>query len=679
MKSKLYLIILLSLSIGISSCVKKLPQLDEPPQVDDGTVFSTLVVEDNFNWETSSVVTSTIQTLSNTGTPIPYIKVSLFTDYKLLDGKEIISGFTDANGLYEIDYRFSAITDSLVIATNYIGFVSEVKIPVIDGHLEFVFGGIPDTTDEEPSAPSNKSALDTKIDLKALGKWKKDGKPEYLEKHGDHIEPNFLTELNDALPENQSVPENHSEYLDNNYKQYINITEEANVWVTFVSEGADYRNTLCYYTFDESKPPESLDDIDEATIVFPNASFKRSGGGLHSGDKVKIGQFSAGTSIGWLLIADGYDEKKKEVNDGENYFFSQKNLNPEDNTDDQQHIVLLKDASRDLFLIAFEDLKRPNGDNDFNDVVFYVTSNPVSAISSDNIPVMGAVYVDNDSDKDGVDNNSDDYPNDETKAFNNYYPSQGNYASLAFEDLWPSKGDYDFNDLVIGYNFNTITNAENKVVELEGDFVVRANGAGFKNGFGFELENILSSQVLSASEGDLQESYISLNANGTEAGQTNATFIVLDNAKNMNNGNWNTDPAGAYVPATNVIHIKVTFTAPIPLDQFGIAPFNPFIIINQERGRELHLANNPPTNLADLSYFGQFNDDSSVANGKYYKTKDNLPWAINFPSQFDYPIEKAAIATPYLKFIPWVESSGVSFADWYVNLGDDYRIPAFIY
>jgi hypothetical protein len=32
------------------------------------------------------------------------------------------------------------------------------------------------------------------------------------------------------------------------------------------------------------------------------------------------------------------------------------------------------------------------------------------------------------------------------------------YGTLAYEDLWPSKGDYDFNDLVVDYDFNIVKN-----------------------------------------------------------------------------------------------------------------------------------------------------------------------------------------------------------------------------
>ncbi len=58
----------------------------------------------------------------------------------------------------------------------------------------------------------------------------------------------------------------------------------------------------------------------------------------------------------------------------------------------------------------------------------------------------------------------------------NHFPASG-YGTPAFEDLWPSKGDYDFNDLVLDYHFEIITNTNNKVDRVKGTFIIKAFGA----------------------------------------------------------------------------------------------------------------------------------------------------------------------------------------------------------
>ena len=100
-----------------------------------------------------------------------------------------------------------------------------------------------------------------------------------------------------------------------------------------------------------------------------------------------------------------------------------------------------------------------------------------------------------DIDFDGIPDAQDDYPEDPLRAFNNYWPPQ--QATLAFEDLWPSIADYDFNDLILGYLFNPVTNANNELVEVFFNFEVKATGAGMSNGFGFSLPPISTYNGLS--------------------------------------------------------------------------------------------------------------------------------------------------------------------------------------
>jgi LruC domain-containing protein len=125
----------------------------------------------------------------------------------------------------------------------------------------------------------------------------------------------------------------------------------------------------------------------------------------------------------------------------------------------------------------------------------------------------------------------------------------------------------------------------------------------------------------------------------------------------------------------------VTTENPVSLNVTGTPPYNPFIIVNEERGREVHLADYPPTSLANIQYLGLEHDDSNIATGKYYKTQNNLPWGIDTPIPFDYPVEKAQIINTHLKFATWAESGGIVYTDWYENLtgyrnsGNVFQIP----
>jgi LruC domain-containing protein len=254
----------------------------------------------------------------------------------------------------------------------------------------------------------------------------------------------------------------------------------------------------------------------------------------------------------------------------------------------------------------------------------------------------------------------------------NFYPAHG-YGTLAYEDLWPAKGDYDFNDLVIDYQFEILMNQANYINQVKATFIIRAFGASYENGFGFQLSETVDADDLTVSGYSLTESFITLNPNGTEAGQSKATIIVYDNAYNemQHPGvgiGVNTEPSAPYVqPATLTVIIdfepnKYTY------NQLDIANFNPFIIVNKDRALEVHLPNYPPTDLADQSKFGMWDDDSDAGTGKYYLTANNLPWAIHIYESFDYPIEKQDIIWVHLKFAEWATSGGLLYPNWYKDL-----------
>jgi LruC domain-containing protein len=287
-----------------------------------------------------------------------------------------------------------------------------------------------------------------------------------------------------------------------------------------------------------------------------------------------------------------------------------------------------------------------------------------------------------DKDGDGISDMLDSYPNDPARAFINYSPATG-FGTLAFEDLWPSTGDYDFNDLVLDYRFKTITNASNKVSEVYATFVLRAIGAGMKNGFGFQLPGSgIAATDIEVTGFKLKEGIINLSPNGTESGQQKNTIIVFDNAYKIMpfSGGFgvNVQPGATFVqPDTTVISLCFKPNT-YSIEDVGIANFNPFLIVNLDRGREIHLPDHPPTSLANPAFFATGNDNSTPATGRYYKTATNLPWAIRISSGYDYTIEGAQITAACLKFGAWAESSGLQFPDWYMDISG-YRNVSYIY
>ncbi len=254
-----------------------------------------------------------------------------------------------------------------------------------------------------------------------------------------------------------------------------------------------------------------------------------------------------------------------------------------------------------------------------------------------------------DSDEDGIIDFYDEYPNDGEKAYDTYTPSVYGWGTYAFEDLWPNKGDYDFNDLVINYRYTHVYNSSDLIVETYLTYTVKHVGGSHHNGFGIELD-MDEALIASVTGSDLTAGIVTLNAKGLEAGQAKPVVILFDDAQTL-------------YKVSSDLELVITYVSPIATAEFGTK--NPFMFINLDRGREVHLSNRPPTSLANTDLFGTGDDTSDPETGRYYRSSNNLPWGLDIIHDFVYPKEKVAIIQGYNKFANWAESGGETYKDWY--------------
>ena len=261
--------------------------------------------------------------------------------------------------------------------------------------------------------------------------------------------------------------------------------------------------------------------------------------------------------------------------------------------------------------------------------------------------VFTELLEDPDTDGDGILDRDDSYPDEADKAFEMFTPSKYGWGTVAFEDLWPSNGDYDLNDLAVNYRVIAVLNAQNLAVQL--DFLINVTSirAAYTNGFGIEIETLAPSQIQSVTGNLLKHNYISQNANGTEAGQENAVIIIFDDPYEMRN---------------NETRISVKLTTPLTTNELGSAPFNPFLIIDKTREREVHLPNGHTTALGTKNF--QINGVNRDEDGNYLND-NGLPWAINIVHDFKVPKEKVSVIDAYNHFDKWAISGGGQYKDWY--------------
>lgn len=660
-KLSIILLSFVTVSLFLASCRK-----DANDSGVEITSLNNLVVDPSFTFQTSKDVTIKIEMLDNNNGPVSGMRVDVYTAVPDSGGKRIMSGITDAQGKFQSEYKIPAYMNSLAVGTDAVGFVRMQTVAVQNGVMHCILGGKQLKSSLKRSGEYFVKSINSVF--VPLAAYDALGVPKNILPKNDIIDATMLKDINATLPEGKTLPSSHPRYVAPGVEQNLILKEACNVWVTFVSEGAGYKNVLGFYTYNSKTPPTSVSQIDSIHIVFPNTSFTNSGGGLSAGNKVYLGQFAPGTEIGWVLVSDGF--RNGTLTNGNWIMYSDKQFNKESNPDLRQHFVLCNDIGRGKFLLSVEDIDRESfSDNDFNDAIFYVTADPIQAVDVSNVPLPD--YTQNDSDKDGVSDNFDDYPKDPDRAFNNYYPSEGTYGTIAFEDMWPLKGDYDFNDMVVDYNFNQVTNGQNKVVEVIGKCALRAMGAEFSNGFGFQLP--VSPDMVSSFKGSkITGTKIDLLANGTEAGQKKATMVLFDNGYKLLSPGLGAQigvntTIGEKLQTPDTLSIAFSFTKPVALSEVGIPPYNSFIFINGDRAHEVHLINNPPTDKANLGLFGTGDDKSDPAAGRYYTTTENLPWGINIVNKFDYPAEKIPINEGYTRFIQWCTSGGNEYFDWFQN------------
>ncbi len=208
-----------------------------------------------------------------------------------------------------------------------------------------------------------------------LGTYDGSGKPINYLLPKDNISPNLSSYVTSTLPERKDLRTTHPELLTTQAIADITMTKKSDVFITFVYQGTYIPDALAFYTYPTNNPPTTAADIKNITYIFPYAGYTTT---LQPGDKVKIGTFDVGTSVGFVLMQGGWNTTTKTVDNSVVHFCSNDALNPEVDPKLKKHAVLINYTPENKVLIGFEDLDRtdPKCDHDFNDVVVYATVTP---------------------------------------------------------------------------------------------------------------------------------------------------------------------------------------------------------------------------------------------------------------------------------------------------------------
>ncbi|WP_029999504.1 LruC domain-containing protein [Vibrio parahaemolyticus] len=516
------------------------------------------------------------------------------------------------------------------------------------------------------------------------------GKPVNTYSVAEALPQDVLSNVYSMLPEGTLVnsafiaPERYSSI---DIDEELNGAEFATAKVTFLNEGAGYRNTLGYFVFDTNNPPTNKDEIAAHVIIFPNTS-KAPDGEMEEGDTIDLNvQLTAGQTLAFFIIPNGWGWSGSYNNIASlgswgTPFYSYSNLNPESTSENRRHNVAFIDTQNEFLVLGFEDIYRPDGDNDFNDLLFTVEVSPFTAI--DGVNTDGS--TDSKYEPLVQENNPE-------VTVTSVYPSSDTYATMAFEDRWPLMGDYDFNDVVWRYRVTELLNGQREIKNITFDYTLQAMGAGFSNGFAVHLPNVnpanIASTVLTRNGEPVTHQVVQ---SGGEA-----VLVVSENLRkdlealgelDSNCTFYRTQTACVSQQTSDVLNYQLTveLSTPVSREQVGYPPYDSFIFASKYSYHgdftatppgmswQTHFKSFAGTSEMNNSFFNLHDDNSGGAES--FLTNNNMPWAINIRDEWDHPIENVDISKAYPDFPTWVTSSGESETTWYQASTANKVIPA---
>jgi len=552
----------------------------------------------------------------------------------------IATGFTDIQGRYIKPASFPTAVSEVYIYSPDFGVPTLYKTKVVgsDVSAKITFENALDVTPVDSSTRSAQTRAAVKfitdVIPNVLGTWNANsGKPDYLDASKKiNVDATLKSYITTYFPEGKN---NVGPLVTDNAD--ILIKEDANVVINYFGGDTGAKSVFAYYCYPKDA---SIDKIRKATkhacVIFPNAHGNSLG--YYSGVAVNLkyinetGNFPqkdperipANTKIGFLIWNNGWVNAKANGN----MFYSTKSLN----SDKISHTAIFaaKNKAGDrVNVITMEDWK--NGENDYNDVAFVISSNPIAAIEVPDVPNPG--------DRQGTEMYS---------------------GVLGFEDNWPEQGDYDLNDVVMKYQSSVDYNIDNKVLNIIDKFTLAWTGANnYKNSFAYEVPFDLSK----ASK---------VTVNGSEASSYSGNVITLfkDAKAELGVSNVNAEDMINQNIQEKTYTVSIQFNNPTLDKSVVVAPYNPFIKVFNS-ATEVHLTDHKPTTGANNRFPSGADISRGDVDGTYFICKDGFPFAIHVDARLDASIlnldlkkENQRIDKTYPKFAEWAKTRDPQIKWW---------------
>ncbi len=634
----------------------------------------------------------------------------------LVDGLEpVLSAYADENGLFEGKVLLTSGQKKVWLRTSFfepentpdydygfiqnkpvVGMPTVVELPVVNGSISFVMSGIANLPDWSTMPGSDGTAVEASASLlKSVGLTRAGTTPgDIYQVTGTNW--NNTTGLPSPVYKNTNIPASVTSAINTVLREGVDLTEYTTglygslpgmimnknihtLTLTFVHSDGIGLNSLAYYTYPDINNPPALKDV-RLTMVLPNTNFSGQGGALQAGMSFQLWRwdgskyvtdFPKGTILGFVYLPDAFQAGTGNIDDVperyySNYDWTTGRTGTESQGTGRQQIVSFTNSGNANCIFGVErDNVLGDSDKDFNDLVFFVETLPSGGGSPTNdVEILPPPLP---------------YP---PTVWTQYK------GTLIYEDLWPNHGDFDMNDVVVEYTCKVETNQFNQVVSVQDYFVPVNNGASLQNGFAYQYGTVPSSRVTSM---NFETNAIGLpnysdpknpaykaipwekDAKGFETSQPYANILLFDDIRTPGL----TDGSYWY-------RITTRFDSPdepgyngIKQADLGFPPYNPYIIIlhgtsADPRNRELHLTSlpgltyYPPTAKASYEWFARYDDWSVPQLNAFYVSNLDYPFAVIVPKHnFKLSPEMVNITLSYRDFVPWAQSKGANFQDWY--------------
>lgn len=631
-------------SVAFSSCLQK----DVYDPANSGDKEEEVTLDNYFDFAT----TKNIQLNIDYGKECPRAYFEVYAENPLsyvAEGGQIIkkagvshiaTGFTDIQGRYIKPASFPTAVSEVYIYSPDFGVPTLYKTKVVgsDVSAKITFENALDVTPVDSSTRSaqTRSSLKfiTNVIPNVLGTWNVNtGRPNYLDASKKiNVDATLKSYITTYFPEGKN---NVGTNLVSDDADIL-IKEDANVVVNYFGGDTGAQSVFAYYCYSENA---SIDKIRQAAkhacVIFPNVH--KSSLGNYSGVAVNLkyinetGSFPeeeperipAGTKIGFLIWNDGW----RGVKANGNMFYSTKSLN----SDKISHTAIFAAKNKvgeRVNVITMEDWK--NGENDYNDVAFVISSNPIAAIEVPDVPNPG--------DRQGTEKYS---------------------GVLGFEDNWPEQGDYDLNDVVMKYQSSVDYNIDNKVLNIIDKFTLAWTGANYKNSFAYEVPFDLS-----------KASKVTVNGSETSSYSGNVITLFKDAKAELGVSNVNAEDMINQNIQEKTYTVSIQFNNPTLDKSVVVAPYNPFIKVFNS-ATEVHLTDHKPTTGANNRFPSGADISRGDVDGTYFICKDGFPFAIHVDARLDASIlnldlkkENQRIDKTYPKFAEWAKTRDPQIKWW---------------